>query len=121
MTLDTDGYFPQDIDTDPLEEMHQGGFTYTWSHMLPDQPGAVRHFWNWTMLFFQLKGIKWRGRELMEQFLRPQDHEWSYNLYMNDIEINKLSFFRGEKCQEYFRYLDSLNGFFTYRWGDHAL
>lgn len=31
------------------------------------------------------------------------------------------SFFRSEKYQEYFRYLDSFNGFFLYRWGDHAL
>merc|ERR1719331_1051204 len=40
---------------------------------------------------------------------------------MNDIEINKLSWFRGEEYQEYFKYLDSFNGFFLYRWGDHAL
>ncbi|CAD7937691.1 unnamed protein product [Amoebophrya sp. A25] len=121
MTLDTDGYFPQALDHDPIEKMWRGNYTYTWSHLLPDQPGAVRHFWSWSLMFFQMKNIDWRTRPLLQDFIRPEDLEWNYNLYMNDIEINKLSFFRSEKYQEYFRYLDSFNGFFLYRWGDHAL
>lgn len=155
MTLDTDGYFPQDLDNDPIERMWRGNYTYTWSHLLPDQPGAVRHFWSWSLMyyflsspsesdrkkavacyaslvrvavllcvlyrFFQMKQIDWRSRPLLQDFIRPEDLEWNYNLYMNDIEINKLSFFRSDRYQEYFRYLDSFNGFFLYRWGDHAL
>ena len=72
-------------------------------------------------MFMQMKSIDWRTRPLLQDFIRPEDLEWNYNLYMNDIEINKLSFFRGEQYQEYFRYLDGFNGFFLYRWGDHAL
>merc|ERR1712194_226299 len=66
-------------------------------------------------------GDSWRDRPLLQQFLRPQDDEWNFNLYMNDIELVRLNFFRGERYQDYFRYLDSLNGFFNFRWGDHAL
>ena len=90
MTLDTDGYFPEPMDHDPIEKMWRANATYTWSHLLPDQPGAVRHFWSWSLMFFQMKQINWRERKLLQDFIRPEDLEWNYNLYMNDIEINKL-------------------------------
>ena len=34
----------------------------------------------------------------------------NYKLYMNDIEIVKLDFFRSDPYQDYFRYLDSMGG-----------
>jgi hypothetical protein len=49
MTLDTDGYLPDAIAGDPIEEMHNGGYLYTYSHTLPDQPAAVQHFWQYTL------------------------------------------------------------------------
>lgn len=129
MTLDTDGYFTENVPLDPIRRMHDEGRVYAWSHLLPDQAGAVRHFWNFSLLYFHLKGLlntgasgtDFRNRPMIEPFIRPQDQEWSLNLYMNDIELVRLSFFRGEQYQSYFRYLDSLDGFFLYRWGDHAL
>ena len=39
MTLDTDGYFPENLKSDPIRDMWAGNYTYTWSHLLPDQPG----------------------------------------------------------------------------------
>jgi len=69
----------------------------------------------------QTRGIDWQQRRNLKKFIRKEDLEWNYNLYMNDIEINKLSFFKGPDYQDYFEYLDSVNGFYLYRWGDHAL
>ena len=34
-------------------------------------------------------------RPLLQNFIRAEDLEWNYQLYMNDIEINRLDFFRG--------------------------
>ena len=53
--------------------------------------------------------------------IREEDVEWNYMLYMNDIEIVRLSWFTSDPYQDYFRYLDSVGGFWLYRWGDHAM
>jgi hypothetical protein len=121
MTLDTDGYFPADVEGDPMTEMHEGNYDYTYSHMLADQPGAVRHFWHYTLLYMGLKGVHPRGTDLLKNVIRQEDAEWNYMLYMNDIEIVRLSWFTSDPYQDYFRYLDSVGGFWLYRWGDHAM
>ena len=49
----------------------------------------------------------------------------------NDSEITKLSWFQSDRYQarnsldhrhdeDFFRFLDSVGGFWLYRWGDHA-
>jgi len=121
MTLDTDGYFPAEVAYDPISAMHAGSHVYTWSHLLPDLPGAVRHFWDHSLMYMRMKGIDPRGTEILKQFVREEDIQWNYQLYMNDIEIVQLEWFRSEPYQDYFRYLDSMGGFWLYRWGDHAV
>lgn len=121
MTLDTDGYFPAEVSYDPIAAMHAGGYTYTWSHLLPDLPGAVKHFWDHSLMYMRMKGIDPRGTDILKQFVREDDLQWNYQLYMNDIEIVQLDFFRSDPYQDYFRFLDSMGGFWLYRWGDHAV
>ena len=48
MTLDTDGYLPDYMEADPIKELYERKASYSWSHLLMDQPGAVRQFWQWT-------------------------------------------------------------------------
>ena len=48
-------------------------------------------------------------------------HEWNRVLFMNDIEITRLSWFQSRKYQDFFHFLDSVGGFWLYRWGDHAV
>ena len=62
-----------------------------------------------------------RSTKLLQDFVKEDDVLWNYKLYMNDIEIVKLDFFRSDPYQDYFRYLDSMGGFWLYRWGDHAM
>jgi len=40
---------------------------------------------------------------------------------MNDIELVNLKWFQKDIYQDYFRYLDSIGGFWLYRWGDHGI
>ena len=103
MTLDTDGYFPAEVSTDPIAAMHEGGYVYTWSHLLPDLPGAVRHFWEYSLMYMKMKGIDPRGTPILRQFVREEDVQWTYQLYMNDIEIVQLDWFRSDPYQDYFR------------------
>ena len=121
MTLDTDGYFPAEVSSDPIAAMHLGGYVYTWSHLLPDLPGAVRHFWDHSLMYMKMKGIDPRGTPILRQFVREEDVQWTYQLYMNDIEIVQLDWFRSDPYQDYFKYLDSMGGFWLHRWGDHAV
>eukprot|EP00927_Polykrikos_kofoidii_P071523 TRINITY_DN67785_c0_g1_i1.p1 TRINITY_DN67785_c0_g1~~TRINITY_DN67785_c0_g1_i1.p1 ORF type:complete len:1184 (+),score=134.58 TRINITY_DN67785_c0_g1_i1:125-3676(+) len=121
MTLDTDGYFPAEIIEDPIAAMHVGGYTYTYSHILPDSPGAVRHFWDYSLMYMRMMNIDPRGTPILRQFVGEDDVQWNYNLYMNDIEIVRLDWFRSDPYQDYFRYLDSVGGFWLHRWGDHAM
>ena len=50
-------YFPAVLKEDPIALMHAGNYDYTWSHMLSDQPGAVRHFWHYSELYMGMKGV----------------------------------------------------------------
>eukprot|EP00933_Yihiella_yeosuensis_P019452 TRINITY_DN15767_c0_g2_i3.p1 TRINITY_DN15767_c0_g2~~TRINITY_DN15767_c0_g2_i3.p1 ORF type:complete len:474 (+),score=81.84 TRINITY_DN15767_c0_g2_i3:117-1424(+) len=121
MTLDTDGYFPAVVAEDPISKMHDGGYIYTFSHLLPDLPGAVKHFWDYSLMYMKMKGINPVGTPILRQFVREDDLQWTYQLYMNDIEIVQLDWFRSDPYQDYFRYLDSVGGFWLHRWGDHAM
>eukprot|EP00448_Togula_jolla_P031063 CAMPEP_0170641482 /NCGR_PEP_ID=MMETSP0224-20130122/40789_1 /TAXON_ID=285029 /ORGANISM="Togula jolla, Strain CCCM 725" /LENGTH=127 /DNA_ID=CAMNT_0010972073 /DNA_START=51 /DNA_END=430 /DNA_ORIENTATION=+ len=75
----------------------------------------------------EAKGIDPKGTKIMRRItdaLVLRDtywHEWNRVLFMNDIEITKLAWFRGEQYQDFFRFLDSVGGFWLYRWGDHAV
>ena len=119
MTLDTDGYLPDSIDFDPIDEMYQGGYVYTYSHILDDQPAAVEHFWEHTRMFMRDRQIDVDSTPLLRQFIHEE--KWNMKLYMNDIEVMKIDWFRGQPYQDYFNYLDSQGGWWLYRWGDHAV
>lgn len=121
MTLDTDGYFPAEVVNDPIAQMHNGEYVYTFSHLLPDLPGAVKHFWDYSLMYMRMKGIHPRGTEILREFVTEEHVQWNYQLYMNDIEIVRLDWFRSDPYQDYFRYLDSVGGFWLHRWGDHAV
>jgi alpha 1,2-mannosyltransferase len=120
MTLDTDGYLPDAlIDFDPIEKMHNDGGLYAYSHILDDQPAAVEHFYEHVLMFMRDRGIQTDKLPLLAPFLA--EGKWNMRLYMNDIEIMKLDWFRGEKYRDFFNYLDSFGGWWLHRWGDHAV
>ncbi|CAK9088851.1 Probable mannosyltransferase KTR3 [Durusdinium trenchii] len=126
-TLDTDGYFPADLHSDPLERMWREDRVYGYSHVSRDQASAVQHFWEFCRLYFESKGIDAKATKMMRRLtdaLVLRDtywHEWNRVLFMNDIEITKLSWFQSERYQDFFQFLDSVGGFWLYRWGDHAV
>lgn len=126
-TLDTDGYFPADLARDPVERMWREDKVYGYSHVSRDQASAVQHFWEFCRLYIESKGIDPKGTKMMRRLtdaLVLRDtywHEWNRVLFMNDIEITKLSWFQSPKYQDFFTFLDSVGGFWLYRWGDHAV
>ncbi|CAD7945248.1 unnamed protein product [Amoebophrya sp. A25] len=126
-TLDTDGYFPAPVEYDPIQRMHDQNLIYMYSHISRDQAGQVQHFWEFLRMYIEHKGYDKKGTKLMRRItdaLVMRDtywHEWNRLLFMNDIELVRLSWFQADLYQEYFRFLDSLGGFWLYRWGDHGI
>merc|ERR1740121_2532223 len=126
-TLDTDGYLPATLEADPFEKMWRGGYVYGYSHVSRDQASAVQHFWEFCRLYMESRGIDPKGTRILRRLtdaLVLRDtywHEWNRGLFMNDIEITQLSWFRSQQYQDFFNFLDSVGGFWLYRWGDHAV
>ncbi|KAF4669303.1 alpha 1,2-mannosyltransferase 2.4.1 [Perkinsus olseni] len=121
MTLDTDGYLPDDLAYDPIQQMYEGDYVYSYSHTLNDQPAAVQHFWDHTLEYMVQRGIEPLGTELLREFIDQISLEWTYRLFMNDIEVMRLGWFRSAQYMDYYNYLDSQGGWWLYRWGDHAV
>jgi hypothetical protein len=126
-TLDTDGYFPAEIRVDPFDRMWHGGHAYGFSHVSRDQASAVQHFWEFCRLYMEMKGLDPKGSRMLRRItdaLVLRDtfwHEWNRVLFMNDIEITELTWFRSNAYQDFVSFLDSVGGFWLYRWGDHAV
>ncbi|CAD7949397.1 unnamed protein product [Amoebophrya sp. A25] len=58
----------------------------------------------------------------LEGFFRNNTYlfRWNRHVYMTDLEIMYLPWFRSKRVYDYFHYVDSLHGWYTDRWGDHA-
>merc|ERR1712232_185220 len=95
-TLDSDGYFPGQLQHDPIATMYSKKYTYGYSHISRDQASQVQHFWEFSRLYLEHRNIDKKGTRLMRRItdaLVMRDtywHEWNRLLFMNDIEIVKL-------------------------------
>ena len=68
-------------------------------------------------MYMKMKGIDPRGTPILRQFVREEDLQWTYQLYMNDIEIVQLEWFRSDPYQDV-QSLSSLAGLWlVYRQG----
>jgi hypothetical protein len=119
MTLDTDGYLPDIVVDDPIKMLHDSQGIYGYSHILDDQPAAVEHFFDHVLMYVRDRDAAMLHTEGMQSFM--SEGKWNMRLYMNDIEVVKLDWFRGGKYREFFNYLDAYGGWWLHRWGDHAV
>merc|ERR1711924_205755 len=131
--LDTDSMFPRELEEDPFEKMHNNdSLALGYQHITVTSATSSKNFWEDSLLFLSHSGIDVvkaranKSRFLSNFLVSPEGFEvapvWNNQVVMTDCEIMRVSFFQpGTRYYEYFEYLDTLGGFWLFRWGDHAV
>eukprot|EP00913_Durusdinium_trenchii_P012297 g11546.t1 len=120
MTLDTDSYFPAHFGSDPFEVLHTSGLTALFPHLGRESASVVVNFMHYFLLYCRLHKLDPR-RSKMIAALIEKNFKWYQQCLMLDIEVLRLDWFRSETYQDFFRYMDSVGGFWLHRWGNNPL
>eukprot|EP00439_Symbiodinium_sp_Y106_P042354 s1203_g5.t1 len=139
MSLDTDSMFTEDVETDPIEAMHQNkSLVLGYSHLMISNGAYMKGLWTATQPYLTYRGLKLakllqQNWHFLSRFLVPyvghhtQERKLPEVMYSNlvvmtDLELLRISFFRpGSDYFRFYRYLDEMGGFWEHRWGDHAV
>eukprot|EP00927_Polykrikos_kofoidii_P030017 TRINITY_DN25899_c0_g1_i1.p1 TRINITY_DN25899_c0_g1~~TRINITY_DN25899_c0_g1_i1.p1 ORF type:complete len:1099 (+),score=140.84 TRINITY_DN25899_c0_g1_i1:89-3385(+) len=138
--LDSDSHFPAPVTNNPFEDMHASDdLVLGLAHVTLTSDLSVVGLWENTLLYAMSEGIdiwndflhtRWReedihgiGQFFVEGMPDWKNHaKWKNLVVMTDCEILRSSFFReGTRYWDYYEFLDSMGGFWTHRWGDHAV
>ena len=115
-----------DIDYDVFRFMELNDKTYGFVINIYDSPQSIPSLWPTTEEYLALhpdaihpnSAIEW----LTDSTRRPGHHRdangYSTCHFWSNFEIGNLNFWRGERYQNFFDYLDRQGGFFYERWGD---
>jgi len=130
--LDSDSHLPALIDAseDPFVRLHEDpNLVMGYHYITKTSPASSMHFWDYTELYAMERGLNvWPGKgHFLSKFSvfvggYENARQWNTNVVMTDCEILRASFFRqGSRYWDYYSFLDSVQGFERYRWGDHAV
>jgi hypothetical protein len=117
MHLDTDSYLAADVPTDVFRILEDTGLVYgavatKVAHAIQDN-----HLFDVTVAYMELNNIDPRGNTFLAHLI-SEDMNFQGQIFMNDFEIVKLEPFRDPKgkYQDYFRFLQALDGFWNHGW-----
>ncbi|EDO14898.1 hypothetical protein Kpol_348p2 [Vanderwaltozyma polyspora DSM 70294] len=110
--------FSCDIPYDVFQYMRNHNKKYAFNMALTEDERTIPTLWNATTDFF-VENPKYIAKNNNLKFI-SDDNGKTYNLchFWSNFEIASLDFYRGEKYNAYFDYLESKGGFFYERWGD---
>ncbi|OLL25879.1 Alpha-1,2 mannosyltransferase KTR1 [Neolecta irregularis DAH-3] len=116
--VEPDVKFLCDIDYDPFQFMVRHNKTYgSFNINILDDARSFPSLWKTTKEFMSLRPeLLHPDRNL--DWLLDEDGEYNSCQYFSNFEIANLNFFRGDKYNAYFDYLDKKGGFFYERLGD---
>lgn len=120
MTLDTDSYFPATFGSDPFEVLHSTGLTAMFPHLGRESASVVVNFMHYFLLYCRLHQLNPRRTRMLSALIE-KNFKWYQQCLMLDIEVVRLDWFRSETYQDFFRYMDSVGGFWLHRWGNNPL
>jgi len=110
--LDSDSFILSTVTVDPFEHMRNNNFKYAFIDRLDrDEAFACVGIWEATQKYMQ------DNKDILGHIVPS----WNMEVYYTNFEIYDMDFFRGEKYQSYFNYLDSTGNIYYRRWGDHCI
>ncbi|CAJ1383666.1 unnamed protein product, partial [Effrenium voratum] len=118
MTLDTDSYFPATLGFDPFELLSSTGLKAIFPHLGRESASVVVNFMHYFLLYCRLHSLDPRRTRMLAALIE-KNFKWYQQCLMLDIEILRLDWFRSDTYQDFFRYMDSVGGFWLHRWGNN--
>lgn len=114
------------VDYDVFRYMEDNNKTYGFTINLYDAPQTIKTLWPETKKFLAANPSYLNENNMMDwitdDVVRPEHNKiangYSTCHFWSNFEIGDLDFFRGEKYDNYFQFLDRAGGFFYERWGD---
>merc|ERR1719387_921572 len=120
MTLDTDSYFPGEVEGDPFELLAREGLVATFPHLGRESASVVVNFMHHFLMYAKLHGLHPRRTRVLASLIE-KNYKWYQQCVMSDIEVLRLDWFRGSAYQDFFKYMDSTGGFWIHRWGNNPI
>lgn len=109
------------INYDVFKFMEKYNKKYGWTISLFEFRKTIPTLWNATVDYLRAIGQEplVKSKDNLSAFVYDSDKD-DYNLchFWSNFEIGDLDFFRSETYENFFRYIDSRDGFFYERWGD---
>ena len=112
MRCDTDSLLLRDINYDVFDYMDSNNYLYGYITIVQDAIYTTVDLWRTV------------ERYIKENDVVPvntiSERSWDRKAFYTNFEIVKLSFLRSNNYRNFFNYLDTADGYFMHRWGDHV-
>ena len=106
--LDDDSDLLSPVEVDVFQYMQQNDIEYGYQMIVVDAPHCMVGLWDAARQYVASNNIT-------TQFF----HQWSdIQMFYNNFELSKLSFWLSRQYQEYIEHIDQLGGIYYNRWGD---
>lgn len=112
--LDTDSFILEQINNNVFMQMSNNNFNYGYINIQNDHEGVIKKLWETCYEYFKTLGD-------FKQFFEIDKDKHYKKVYYTNFEIFKMSWFRNDEYQSFYKFIDESAGIYKYRWGDHVL
>jgi len=115
MRMDSDSFLLREVHYNIFDLMKKNNkfYGYLEGSFDQDHPNAAEGLWS--------KALEWHNKNTDKCFLEPYIDIPEFMIYNTNFEICNIEYFRRSNYIDFYRYVDSLGGIYTKRWGDHII
>ena len=115
MRMDSDSFLLKEVNYNIFEFLKKNNkyYSYLEGSLDFDHPNAAKGLWS--------AADKWYENNKDICLKKPFNDIPEYMLYNTNFEICNIKYFKESKYMDFFKYVDSLGGIYTQRWGDHII
>jgi len=106
--LDDDSFITRVISYDVFELMQRQQFVYGFVKVFREIPDWTQGLWDAARQYINVMSVK-------TEFFNQWPHN---NMFYNNFEISRMSFWLSDDYQRFMTYIDRLGGIYYHRWGD---